>query len=58
MDMEIQEGITLINRYGDHCNIQYMPKDLELGDVIIEFKEFLKACGYSDKQVDEYIEYS
>jgi len=56
MKTEIQEGITFININNDYYNLQHMPKDVNLYEVIIEFKEFLKACGYSDKQVDEYID--
>ncbi len=55
MNTEIEEGITMISRYGEYYNIQFTPRDSDLCDVIIEFKEFLKACGYSDTQVDEYI---
>jgi hypothetical protein len=56
MELQIQEGITIVNldESGDY-NIQFT-KSESLGDVITEFKEFLIACGYGKEAIDEYIE--
>jgi hypothetical protein len=56
MNIEIDEGVTLINRYGDHYNTQFIPKNEGLNETLVEIKEFLKACGFNDKAVDEAID--
>lgn len=56
MDVEINDGITLINKYEGYYNVQFIPKDNTIEDVLIEVKEFLLACGYSKDSIEEYIE--
>lgn len=55
MNTEIDEGITLINMHdnGDY-NIQYSKQE-NLHDIMFEIKEFLLACGFSEKAINEYI---
>ena len=56
--LEVQNGLTLINKYEDGSyNIQFLPDSITgLHDVIIEFKEFLLACGYAKETIETYIE--
>lgn len=55
MELNIEEGITLVNRYGEYYNIQFIPKSSCLDDVVTEFKQFLIACGYTVEGVNEYM---
>ena len=55
LTIKIKEGITMVNRYGDDFNIQFVPKESSIDEIVVEFKEFLLACGYSPKAVDEWV---
>lgn len=56
MEVQIEEGMTLVNRYDESYNIQFIPKDAELAEVVVEFREFLLACGFSEVTINDYIE--
>jgi hypothetical protein len=54
MEVEIYDGITLVNKYEEFYNIQFIPKDSDLHEVIENFTLFLKSCGYSEKLISDY----
>lgn len=55
MEANIQEGHTFIHVYEDGSyNIQYT-KELGLSEICIEFKEYLLACGFDKRGIEEYI---
>ena len=56
LELNLNEGVTLVNRYDNNYNVQFIDKDAELGDLVIEIRHFLLACGYTKASVDRYIE--
>ena len=55
MEMQIHQGITLINRYDDAYNISHIGKDHGALDVMENIVAFLLASGYSKSVIDQYI---
>jgi hypothetical protein len=55
MEMQIHQGITLINRYDDAYNISHVGKDHGALDVMERIVSFLLASGFSQSTIDEYI---
>lgn len=61
MQAEINEGMTFIY-YGKSLNgaeysTMVTTNEDALPEVVQRFKEFLLACGFSPKSIDEYIEH-
>jgi hypothetical protein len=55
MEIQIHQGITLINRYDDAYNISHIGKDHGIQDTMQSIVEFLLASGFSQSTIDEYI---
>ena len=59
MEAEINEGYTLIhysNIDGVETSTIITTNDENLNEIVQRFREFLLACGFQPKSVDEYIE--
>lgn len=55
MDLKVEKGMTLVCKHDDNSLVMVHTKEEFLGDIIIEFKNFLLAAGFSEKSVNEYI---
>lgn len=56
VQLEIKEGITLVNNFDDGDHIVLHTKEAHLTEVMAQIKAFLLASGYQPESVAMYID--
>lgn len=55
MELEINEGITLVYQHKNDDYVAVNTKETHLNEIMQQFKNFLLCVGYNEKSVNEYI---